>query len=214
MIVYRITNTVNGKVYIGQTIQRLTQRINEHLCSLASNTHGNKHFQNAYNKYGKDSFKIEQIDSASSIEELNTKEVYWIKFYDSVDRGKGYNKTSGGEGFTVSNETRNTQSLLRKGKNVGKDNPMFGKKRPEVGERNKLLKTGTKHSEASKQLMSSKLKGRAISSTHRERISQALIGREFSEKHRDSMSKAQIGKTPWNKGVSGYTCKKKIVSKE
>lgn len=49
------------------------------------------HFARAIRKYGKDSFKIEEIDSATTQDELNKKEQYWIKYYDSVSAG--YNET-------------------------------------------------------------------------------------------------------------------------
>ena len=90
MWIYKITNLENGKIYIGQTIRPIEQRFKRHL-NDALNHVKDTHFCRAICKYGKDAFKIEEIDVAESQEELSKKEQYWIQFYDSVN--KGYNET-------------------------------------------------------------------------------------------------------------------------
>ena len=90
IFIYKITNTVNNKVYIGQSIRPIEQRFKRHI-NDAINNKLDTHFARAIRKYGADNFVIEQIDSASSQDELNQKEQYWIRFYNStVD---GYNET-------------------------------------------------------------------------------------------------------------------------
>ena len=93
-IIYKITNLVNNKVYIGQTRQKLKRRFKQHINKANANIYHNK-FHNAIRKYGKDNFSIEQIDEGNSQEELSQKEIYWIKHYNSMN--EGYNSTSGGE---------------------------------------------------------------------------------------------------------------------
>lgn len=90
MYIYKITNDVNNKVYIGQTIRLIQQRFNRHI-NDATNNIINTHFARAIRLYGVEHFSIEQIDSASSQEELNEKERYWISFYNSIN--DGYNET-------------------------------------------------------------------------------------------------------------------------
>lgn len=90
MWIYKITNVENEKIYIGQSIRPINQRFKRHI-NDALNHVKDTHFCRAVCKYGKDSFKIEEIDTAVSQEELNEKEQYWIKFYDSVNNG--YNET-------------------------------------------------------------------------------------------------------------------------
>lgn len=93
MIIYKITNTINGKTYIGQTIQPLQKRWNEHCVK----SNGCKFIKNAIQKYGKENFTVETIDKASNMEELNQKEIYWIKHFKSTDKNIGYNLDSGGK---------------------------------------------------------------------------------------------------------------------
>ena len=107
MIIYKATNTVNNKVYIGQTINTLEYRKNQHFRETKRPNRPNTYFHNAINKYGESSFVFEEIDSANTQEELDCKERYWISFYHSNDRGKGYNLDEGGRsGGKKSEETR------------------------------------------------------------------------------------------------------------
>ena len=90
MIIYKITNLINNKVYIGQTIRTLQQRFNRHI-NDAMNNNLNTHFARAIRKYGPENFAIEIIDTATSQDELTQKEQYWIGYYNSIN--EGYNET-------------------------------------------------------------------------------------------------------------------------
>lgn len=90
MFVYKIINQINNKSYIGQTIRPVEQRFKRHI-SDAINNILDTHFARVLRKYGQENFSIEVIDTASNQNELNFKEQYWIKFYDSINNG--YNET-------------------------------------------------------------------------------------------------------------------------
>ena len=90
MWIYKITNIQNNKVYIGQTIRPIEQRFHRHI-NDAMNNILDTHFARAIRKYGKDSFIIEEIDTAQTQDELNQKEQYWIRYYNSIE--DGYNET-------------------------------------------------------------------------------------------------------------------------
>lgn len=94
--IYKITNTVNGKCYIGQSKDLIT-RIQKHIKTLLNGTNRNEHLQNAYNTYGTGNFTIEIIEECTE-ENLDEREIYWIDYYHSYDREYGYNKTKGGTG--------------------------------------------------------------------------------------------------------------------
>ena len=106
MIIYKATNKINGKIYIGQTINTLAYRANQHLRETRSAKKKNTYFHNAIQKYGFENFIFEKIDTASSIEELNDKEQYWIKYYNSIDKSIGYNLDSGGANCFKSESTK------------------------------------------------------------------------------------------------------------
>lgn len=93
MIIYKVTNRINGKVYIGQTKRSLEARWWQH-CSAAGRLVecGGKLLQ-AIRDDGRENFTVEQIDVAADQEEANRKEAYWIGRYNSVE--DGYNTSPG-----------------------------------------------------------------------------------------------------------------------
>lgn len=95
--IYKITNLINKKIYIGKTCRDIQTRWNEH-CSCALNHSDNFHLHNAIAKYGKENFVIEPIDETNDIDVLNKLEQLYIKKYDAINPQKGYNLTQGGEG--------------------------------------------------------------------------------------------------------------------
>lgn len=96
MIVYKITNNINCKVYIGITTCSLEYRWSKHITE-SRNENNTKHLYKAIRKYGLDNFSIEQIDSSNDFKELGKLERQYIKQYDSQNPNKGYNLTAGGE---------------------------------------------------------------------------------------------------------------------
>jgi group I intron endonuclease len=114
MIIYKITNNINNKIYIGQTIEDLKKRWSRHnwTCTKGRNAMA---ITNAIIKYGKENFIIEQIDTANTIDELNDKEIYYINKLNSLSPN-GYNLTTGGGNKRLSEETKRKISESNKGK--------------------------------------------------------------------------------------------------
>lgn len=128
MYIYKITNKINNKIYIGQTTRTIQQRWIEHQY-FALNQNGDTYFCRALRKYGVENFEIEKIDETSSQEELNKKEKHWIKYYNSCE--EGYNSTTGGEaGNTYINKTveelEKIKTKIRQSK-IGGNNPQSKK---------------------------------------------------------------------------------------
>jgi len=90
--IYKITNKINNKVYIGQS-KNIKSRIYIHKRDLKLNKHYNPHLQASFNKYGIESFSFETVEICKE-SQLNNKEIFWIKKYDSFNNG--YNLTNGG----------------------------------------------------------------------------------------------------------------------
>jgi group I intron endonuclease len=175
MIIYKITNNINGAIYIGQTVQDLKNRWRDH--KKPSNK-GCPILSKAISKYGAGNFSIEQIDTASSQEDLDKKEIYWISFFKSSE-GRNYNYTSGGRGCSHphTDETKRKLSEYFTGQN----NPNWGKPK----------------SDEWKAHMSSLMKGRPVLPETRAKISKTLTGRKNgprSEETKKKLSESQKGK--------------------
>lgn len=117
MIIYKATNKVNNKIYIGQTIMSIEAR-------NRTRKYGKSKFDYAYRKYGEDGFDWEIIDTATSLEELNEKESYWIEKLDSTNPLIGYNLKGGGGNAFLTDEVKKKISEAQ----IGNKNHMFGKK--------------------------------------------------------------------------------------
>lgn len=87
--IYKIENKVNGKVYVGQSIN-IEQRWAGHRSMLRHNHHENQHLQNAWNKYGENNFQFLVVEECSK-KLLNNREKYWINYYESYNDKNGYN---------------------------------------------------------------------------------------------------------------------------
>lgn len=92
--IYKITNNVNNKIYIGQTIQDVKERFYQHCATKCSQAVLDMAIHKAIIKYGKHNFTLEVIEELDS-SDLNDRERYWIQYYDSYKNG--YNSTIGGQ---------------------------------------------------------------------------------------------------------------------
>lgn len=93
--IYKITNQINGKVYIGKTLNTIQERWREHCSDYKKERCEKRPLYNAMNKYGVENFIIEQVEECSP-EVVNEREKYWIERYGSFKYG--YNATTGGDG--------------------------------------------------------------------------------------------------------------------
>lgn len=105
-IIYKAYNKINGKCYIGQTIQLLSERKGGHY------SHNPElYFHRALRKYSPEDWEWTIIDEGFEGDELNEKEIYWINYYNSRDPNKGYNIALGGK------ENNQTQEMIRFARN-------------------------------------------------------------------------------------------------
>lgn len=133
--IYLATNTINGKVYVGKVEfpRKIRERWLEHytearkLKSLRDQNPKKKiwgsHLNNALLKYPKHIWKLNEIDIAYNKVELNKKEKFWIKKYDSMNPKKGYNMREGGEGGRIRAEVKKKISYAIKKKY--REDPIF-----------------------------------------------------------------------------------------
>lgn len=185
-VIYKYTNKVNGKIYIGQTIDEHRRIINHR------NAYSDSLFHKAIKKYGFDSFEysvLERVDESL----LDDKETYWIEYYKSNDRQLGYNLTSGGEGtrgYRYTEEQRKNRSVQSKG------NKSF---------------SGHTHTDEYKKKMSELNKGKVLSEETRMKISESHkgnkynLGRHLSEETKRKISESHKGIV--TRGSTGMTWK-------
>lgn len=181
--VYKITNTVSNKAYIGISVNEPTQgRIRNHLSGR-----GNRIIANAVKKYGKDAFTYEILEENVFDEFLPDFEVAYIEKFNTI-APHGYNLTSGGDHKIPSEETRRKLSEANKGK---KRPPFSAEHRRKISE---ATKGRRKHSAESRRKLSESHKGKTLSEEHRRKISEAQKGRQISAEHRRKLLESHKGK--------------------
>lgn len=112
--VYLITNTVNGKRYVGVTSKGYLFRFYQHIRESRHGTHKSL-LHMAIIKYGESAFSIQLIESGVSDDDIKDKEKYYINFYDTYYANhRGYNMTLGGDGMSGYHHTEVSKSKISK----------------------------------------------------------------------------------------------------
>jgi len=188
--IYKITNRINSKAYIGITANTMKYRFEEHI--YRSEKGGKYKINYAIRKYGKENFDIEMLTTTDNKEHALLIESENIKKYDSFDNG--YNMNEGGSGLlyhTDDTKKKMSDNNHWKGKKrSGIDNPMFGRE----------------HSEESKKVMSEKKIGVFAGEKH------PLFGKHHSEETKEKMRQKAVGRPSARKGKKHSEESKKLMS--
>jgi group I intron endonuclease len=225
MYIYKTTNLINGKIYIGKS----------ELSIFRKNYLGSGIIlKRAIKKYSKKCFKKTILFKCSNKKELCEKEIYYIALYNSRDHNIGYNISEGGDGgsFKGRKHSEETKIKMRNSSKhlSGKDHPNFNKKasastrrklrrvrrlRPLIGLLNGMF--GKKLSEENKLKMNAVPKIGKLNSMYGKKHSKKTIsrmsiamngkknpffGKTHSDETRIKMSQSMIGRIPWNKGLT------------
>ena len=191
MYIYKITNLINGKIYIGQTVKSIAN---------SQDYYGSGSIiKKAIFKYGKENFQKDILESCTNREHLSEREMYWIYKLNSTNPLIGYNIALGGNGGdTISNNPNKKEISKRisdtlKGRksseetkkkisesNKGNDKLKYWKdKKLDLNHAKKIgdsQKGKKKHTEESKLKISQKNKGRIKTKKEREDISKRMKG--------------------------------------
>lgn len=160
-VIYKATNKISGKSYIGQTIQSLSKRKSNHVMD-AELYRDNMYFHKAIRKYGRNNFEWEILFECYTIDELNKKEIHFIEKYKTFT--DGYNLTIGGEGVPGRS---------------GELAAMYGKKHTDESKR-KIgnAHKGLRHSKEAKIKMSKAKKGKKLSESHKRNLRNIQRGKD------------------------------------
>lgn len=228
MIIYKITNLLNNKVYIGQTIKSIQKRFSVHCINFK----GSKSIiRQSILKNGKENFRIELIETCISRDQMNEREIYWISFYNSISPN-GYNITVGGGGVSIASSIKATRPKTNVGRkqtlesNIKRSKTLTGQIRTKQQCINisKSLKNKAK-SEEHKKNLSISMKGRVAwnkgikatpsqieknrnkslgkkqsAETVAKRVAK-IKGLKRTQEQKDRLSEAQRGKNTWIKGI-------------
>ena len=203
MIVYRRTNTKNGKVYIGKTTRTADERWVSLLYEINRGSHAPIH--NAIRKYGAESFTADILYEAQTYEELSKMETFFIIMHQSHKSENGYNLTLGGDGAAPGElnpmwgktHTDEVKAALRARRLGTKNSPESNEKRrqAESGEKNPAYGKVYMNAAAVEGRRKGGLShlGKKRSAETRARMSQSAMGKEFSAEHCLHISQAKIG---------------------
>lgn len=194
MFIYLITNTVNGKQYIGQTLCTPEKRWQEHVYNSRGSSQRSAYpLYHAIRKYGSDSFFVSTLDTAQTQEELNKKEIEFICGYQTTIRSFGYNRHEGGNKPPQHTpESRLKAAVSNRGKKRSEETKKL-MSRSAIKRGTPWMKgrdLGVKRSDEARKNMSEAAKirkPRIMTAEHRQKISQALIGKSHSETSKQKM---------------------------
>ncbi|KKN47797.1 hypothetical protein LCGC14_0659180 [marine sediment metagenome] len=223
--IYQVTNLVNGKVYIGQTVHSIERRFAAHI----NNAQGGKATAlcHAIRKYGAANFSLGLLATCASLDEMNGSEIKYIDQYDSYRNG--YNMTMGGDGspgLEHSEESKAIRSQRMKGNkhllgykhsdeskakigaglkgNTHLRGHKYSNEHCEAisvrqrGEKNHFY--GKKHSKETKAKIAVAATGREVSEETRMKLSRLHTGRVVSAEARKKMSEWQLGEKSYMYG--------------
>ena len=215
--IYKITNILNNKVYVGQSTDIYT-RWTTHRNELNNNRHHNIYLQKSWNKYGEENFQFDILESCAE-DSLDEKECYYIELLNSIDKKYGYNLVSGGSSNKkFSEDVLKRMSEAQTGrkhsdetkKKIGDANRGRIKSREEIEKiRNShkrenlsdetlnkmsISKKGKKFSVETRKKLSESHKNRVVTDETRKKLSESHMGHKVSPETREKLRKYHTGR--------------------
>ena len=184
MFIYKTTNIINGKFYVGQSLYDDPKYLG-----------GGNLIKKAIKKYGKENFHKEIIDICFSRDQLNEREVYWIEKLDSRNPSVGYNMAKGGPAFHITEDSKKKISNTLKGKYTGENSYRYGIKLTDqhkncISESNK----GKKISDETRKKISESNLGKVLSLETRKKLSEKHKGKSLSDNHKKNIGNGLLGR--------------------
>jgi group I intron endonuclease len=193
--IYVIQNRVNGKIYIGSS-KNLRSRLIAHHNALVKGVHANSLLQNAWNKYGKEEFRVSVVEVVESTDDLLPREQFWIDI-ESPFQLRGYNilPTAGNNaGYSHTDATKAKISAARIGKIATEST--LEKMREVQGNRSQEWKDGISRAKkgwvpiAAIEASAALRRGQPLSPAHSQAIKEAMDRRSDEEKTKTNAKRA------------------------
>ena len=183
MVIYKITNLLNGKIYVGKNSN-----------NRKSYYGSGKYIKRAIKKHGKQNFNKEILQECSSLDELNSSEIFWINKFD-CKYPNGYNFSDGGAaGFSGCKHSEMSKLQIKEStQKFFDENPLVkqmisekGKGRIFSDERNQKISNSKKDNK--------NWVGKHCSEEHKQKIRDSHMGIKFTEERKENISKSKMGK--------------------
>lgn len=203
MVIYRTTNTINGKWYIGKDVKNYKGYLGSGLA-----------IKNAIQKYGKENFTKEILEVCESKEHLSEREIYWIEITDAKNNPNSYNMTDGGQGGNLSE----FRKISHKGKSyeeiMGKDKAESLKKlRSESikGDKNPMYGKSLSEEHIQKMRIANQNRVYHFDEEARKNMSLAQKGKKLSEETKKKMSEVRTGKEKAGVAIEQYDMEGNLI---
>jgi group I intron endonuclease len=185
MVIYKTTNQINGKIYIGQDTNNDPSYIGS-----------GKIIKEAIKKYGKSNFTKEILEECETVDLLNEREIYWISVFNSTDREIGYNILNGGLGCKGFKQTEEAIAKMKENSNSEKFKNIMRseevRKKISEGQKKSKLKKALHSSKEYREKMRISMTGKPQSSEKRKKISDKLKGVPKTKEHIENFKKSLI----------------------
>lgn len=177
-IIYKITNDINNKIYVGQTWKTAEQRFARHCAEARWKNTKRMPIILAIKKYGKEHFTISELETLVDCTQikLDEREVFWGMELNTLSPN-GYNLKLGQASGRLSPETIEKIARSNRGR----------KATPETIERLRISHLGYKVKESTKQKLSDFNRGKTLSEEHKRKIAESNTGRKITEETKEKM---------------------------
>ncbi len=203
--IYKITNIINNKCYIGQTTRTIEERYEEHLAH--ARRHENRYLYDAMNHYGYDNFTVEMLEEAP-LAQLNDLEIHYITTYKASNPNFGYNMTGGGsnriEGLPPEVEKRRTEKISKALTGKSQSPELVAKRVEKLTGQKRTLEHKQKFSIAQKKRFANSagtMCGKNQSDEAKQRLREANLGKKQSEETKRKRSESMGNLKWWNNGT-------------
>lgn len=198
--IYKITNRINGKIYIGQTTKSIEYRFEQHKRTAKRKLSFTSYLYRAMNECGLDNFDVEELQTCDTREELDKAEQHWITHFCSQNSDIGYNILEGGRGGGCRSKEFQLSEAQLSALESGRHLPSSEKQKNQLAERRRNCVV----SEETRKKLSIASSGHVASEETKKKMSAAHKGKKkkpLTEAQKQNCRNASLGRIHIHKGT-------------